>query len=138
MDMKAYSDIRIGFVGVSHWHAPIYASSMKRLGIPICGACDHDATAREHFAQKYNCPSYSSMDELLDNARPDFVFAFGMHIEMTHIAEHLVNRHIPFVMEKPMGVDWRALALVVRQARAKGLFAGVDLVMRTLPLIRYL
>jgi predicted dehydrogenase len=66
----------------------------------------------------------------LDNERADLFFAHAPHDEMTSLAAELVDRGLPFHMEKPMGLKWRPLAEVAEKARARGLFVSVPLVSR--------
>ncbi|MCH7852163.1 MAG: hypothetical protein IIC41_05165 [Candidatus Marinimicrobia bacterium] len=61
---------------------------------------------------------------MLDSVAPDFVLALGSHDTMAETAHHLLDRSIPFVMEKPMSFSARQLRAVVD--RAAGGFAGGD------------
>jgi predicted dehydrogenase len=42
---------------------------------------------------------------MLDRTKPDFVVALGRHVDMPAIFRHLVETGIPFLMEKPWGID---------------------------------
>lgn len=130
--------MRIGVVEVGHWHAQGYINRVVDLGLEIVAVSDHNPETARQRASQLGCPAYTDCVELLDREAPDFVFAHGIHREMTDIADALAEHGTPFVMEKPMGVDWRRLASVADKAEGKGLFAGVDLPVRCYTLTREL
>ena len=130
--------MRIGVIEVGHWHAGGYIHGVRRLGEEIVAVSDRDPETARRTADEIGCRAYASHLDLIEKERPDFVFAHGIHSQMTQIASDLVAYDVPFVMEKPMGVDWQALAAVADSAEGKGLFAGVDLVMRCYSLIHEL
>ena len=130
--------MRIAIVEIGHWHAGGYATGLRQLGEEIVAVSDHDADAAQRKAGHIGCKAYASHIEMIETERPDFVFAHGIHNQMTQIADDLVELDVPFVMEKPMGVDWTALSAVADKAEAKGLFVGVDLVMRCYKLTQVL
>ncbi|MCH8207305.1 MAG: Gfo/Idh/MocA family oxidoreductase [Chloroflexi bacterium] len=74
---------------------------------------------------------------MLDELRPDFVLALGRHDNMAETAHHLLDRGVPFVMEKPMSFNARQLKGVVEKAEATSGFAAVPLSMRTTPMFRH-
>lgn len=130
--------MRCAVIEIGHWHSGQYVSGLERLGERIVAVSDHDLAVARAKSDGLECRVYANHLELIEKERPDFVFAHGMHCDMTEIASDLVDSNIPFVMEKPMGVDWEQLTLVADTAEQKGLFAGVDLVMRCYRLTREL
>ena len=126
--------MRIGIVEVGHWHSQDYIKRALDLGLEIVAVSDHSAQTVQQCANQLGCRAYTDHQRLLDQEAPDFVFAHGIHCEMTKIADALVEHGTPFVMEKPMGVDWRQLAAVADKAERRGLFAGVVLPRRCLKL----
>ncbi len=130
--------MRVGVIEVGHWHSGKYINRAVELGLEIVAVSDRNLDTARQWANQLGCPAYTDYAELLAKKAPEFVFAHGAHCEMTDIAETLVEHGTPFVMEKPMGVDWRRLAAVADKADDKGLFAGVDLPRRCFPLTREL
>jgi predicted dehydrogenase len=127
--------VRIGVIEVGHWHSGKYINRAIDLGLEIVAVSDHSFETAQQRANQLGCRAYTDYMDLLHLEAPDFVFAHGIHREMTDIADALVEHGTPFVMEKPMGVDWRRLAVVADKAEHKGLFAGVDLPSRCEKLI---
>jgi len=130
--------MRIAVIEVGHWHASGYIEGVLDLGLDIAAVSDRDMDTAQQWADRLGCRAYDDYRKLLDRESPDFVFAHGIHCEMTDIADALVEHGTPFVMEKPMGVDWQRLAKVADKAERKGLFAGVDLPNRCRRLTRAL
>lgn len=62
---------------------------------------------------------------MLDEAKPDFVFAFGSHKQQPAIAEALIARRVPFSIEKPCGTCLNDVRHVRRAAEAAGIFVSV-------------
>jgi len=132
--------VKVAFIGLHHWHAPFYLSALKAMGHPVAAVADRDAGMCEFRARAAGCdaPRYTDYEQLLREVRPDLVFAHAPHDEMTDLADWLVERGVPFHMEKPMGISWRRLATVAEKARRKGLWNGVALVSRHYGLVRRL
>ena len=130
--------VRVAVIETGHWHAGGYIKRAVDLGLKIVAVSDRSQETATGRADQLGCRAYSDYAELLAREAPDFVFAHGVHCEMTDIAEALVENGTPFVMEKPMGVEWRRLATVADEAERKGLFAGVDLPWRCSRLTREL
>jgi len=130
--------IRVAILGISHWHAEGYIRALQAFDAEFVGVSDAEAAAARRWGVELGCPAYAPSEALLAEVRPDLIFAFAPHDEMTDLASVLVAEGVPFVMEKPMGVRWEALAAVARLAEAKRLWAGVDLVVRTLGLAKHL
>jgi hypothetical protein len=86
--------IRIAALEVSHWHALYDAAYLRQLRrMPgVEPAAVHDP-------------------------RPDFVLALGRHDRMADVAHGLLDRGLPFLMEKPMGLpDGNPAYHVLREA----------------------
>ncbi len=117
--------MRIGFIGVSHWHAPLYYRPAARLGrVTIVGVSDPDQDLAERTGRELGAPAFVDYRELLATSRPDFVFAFGRHCDLAAIGLELIERGIPCIVEKPGGVNASEVARLRDRARARGLHVG--------------
>jgi predicted dehydrogenase len=117
--------MRIAFLGVSHWHAPLYYAPAARLsGVRIVAVSDADATIADRAARELEARAFTDYRDVLTEMRPDFVFAFGRHCDLPEIGAALVAEGIPFLLEKPGGLNHRQAAAIRDGARAKGLYAG--------------
>lgn len=133
--------ICVAIIGASHWHVPDYVRALRAFGARFVAVSDEDVDVASRWSQELGstlCRAYPSAQALLSTERPDLIFAFAPHARMTDLAALLVESGVPFVMEKPMGIQWRALEAVAQRAEKKGIWAGVDLVVRTLALAQCL
>ncbi|HEY3396983.1 MAG TPA: Gfo/Idh/MocA family oxidoreductase [Armatimonadota bacterium] len=123
--------MRIAILGASHWHVGIYyLPALQSLPVEIVGLADPDPAACAQHDPEGRWPHYTDWQQLLDDQRPDLVFAHAPHSEMTALAAGLVARGQAFHIEKPAGIDARALQPVVEAAEAGGVFNSVALVTR--------
>jgi predicted dehydrogenase len=129
--------MRVAVTGVGHWHAvQMYLPALRKLNVDVVAVSDPDPAALDRA--DVTCPKFADYRELLGEVHPDFVFAHAPHCDMTSVARDLVRAGQGFAMEKPMGVDWRALSEVADEARERGVFAAVALVNRYLALVEKL
>ena len=102
--------IRVCAIEVSHWHSLYDAAYLRHLAampdIELVGLSDPDPQVAAHRAGEVGGPPvFATPEQMLAQAKPDFVLALGRHSAMASIAHLLLDRGLPFVMEKPMGLD---------------------------------
>jgi len=117
--------MRIAFIGVSHWHAPMYYRPAARLaGVQIVAVSDPNLSVAETVGRELEARAFADHRDLIAEAHPDFVFAFGRHCDMAEIALTLIDKGIPFLIEKPGGLNFQQVSAIRDRARTKGLYAG--------------
>lgn len=134
--MASKGDLKLAFVGVSHWHVPLYLSAVKKDSLRVVGVSDDNASAAVRVAQELGCHSYQSVVELLDTEKPDFVFAFDRHDRLPALANELIGRGIAFSIEKPLGLNTGDVLGVQAKAQREGVFCAIPFVWRYSDLIR--
>ena len=125
--------MKAGIVGVRHWHVGEYVRCLRACEVEIVGVTDRVMEAAEQWAEALGCRAFTTSEALIRATHPDLLFAQGPHVEMTEMVQELLHHKIPFLVEKPAGLDWRQLADLAHQAG--NLWAGVDLPLRAMPLI---
>lgn len=130
--------IRIAATGVSHWHALEDASYLRQLArmedVELVGIQDSDRAVAEKKAAEVGAPPVFTDDrEMLIEQRPDFVIALGRPDEMAATAHHLLDTGLPFIMEKPMGLNGDEVRGIAAKSDAVGGFAAVPLFQRYAP-----
>jgi len=130
--------IRIAAIEVGHWHAVHDAAYLRHLtampDVALVGVQDSDAAlARKRAAEAGDPPTFTDYHQMLTETRPDFVLGLGRHRQMAKIAHDLLDRGLPFMMEKPMGVSAAEVqSIAEKAARVKG-YAAVPLFQRYQP-----
>ncbi len=125
--METYG-LRIAFIGVSHWHVPLYLTKMP-VGA-VAAVSDSDEAIARRFADQLGCRCYTDYREMTEKERPDFVFAFAPHFEMPELALYLIEQEIPFSMEKPMGLCLDDVERIAAAAEKKNHFLAIPFVWR--------
>jgi predicted dehydrogenase len=128
--------MRIVLIGVAHWHTPFYSEPVMQMnGATIIGVSDPDPARASPLAERAKCPVYADFREMCDQLAPDFAFVLGRHCDMAEEARFLIDRRIPFAIEKPCALNATEATELAQRAAAAGVFAAVPLVMRYCPLI---
>ncbi|MGE9291603.1 MAG: Gfo/Idh/MocA family protein [Puniceicoccales bacterium] len=84
-------------------HGPSLALCAKEIaGLQLSAACDLNPIAAANFAEKFGfAQSYSDVDKMLEEVRPDAVLVVLPHHLTAKICRPLLVRGIPLLMEKP-------------------------------------
>lgn len=134
------SKIKIGFIGVSHWHVPLYMSWLmpekREEMIAVVGVSDDSMEFAHKYAQILGSKAYVGYQQMLDEQRPDFVFAFGRHDQMVGISHALIDRRIGFTVEKPLGLTADEVEGVLDHAKREHVFCAIPFIWRYSKLVR--
>ncbi len=120
--------MRLALFDVSHWHVPLYLPALEVPGVEVVGLCDAENFAGTRLAERLGCPLLPR-DELMAKEF-DFALVFSRHAEMAGVAQALIDRRTPFLIEKPCGLTSAAVRGLERAARAAGVFVTVPLILR--------
>ncbi|MFM0101135.1 Gfo/Idh/MocA family oxidoreductase [Paraburkholderia nemoris] len=134
--------IRIAATGVSHWHSIYDAAYLRQLvrmpGVQLVGLQDDSTDVVQNRAAAVGSPpTFTSRSQMLDEVRPDMVLALGRHDQMAAVAHDLLDRGLPFVMEKPMGLNAREVKSIADKARLNNAFVAVPLPQRNSAFVRH-
>lgn len=124
--------LAIAFVGVAHWHAPIYRDCLAAHDVRIVGGSDLDPVAGAAAAARLGLPFFADADDMLARARPDFVFVTPRHDRVLEELAPVLARRLPLLVEKPMGIDGAVAREAARRVRAAGVYAAPALPNRLL------
>lgn len=122
------NELRIAFLGVSHWHVPLYFPGLPENSVVAVSDASPEIAGR--FAGQLNCACYTDWRKLLDEVKPDFAFAFARHCDMKEMALELIARGVPFTMEKPMGMAAADVEEIIAAADAAHAFCAIPFVWR--------
>jgi predicted dehydrogenase len=122
--------MKVALLEVSHWHVPLYLAALEHPGIEVVAVSDSERSKGAGIASRFGCREYSSVESLLASELPDFAFVFGRHAEMPVFGRMLVERGIPFALEKPCGTNAQQVAELRGLAEAAGVYVAVPLIFR--------
>jgi predicted dehydrogenase len=127
--------IRVAAIEVSHWHALNDAAYLRHLrampDVELVAIQDSDpGLVAKRAAEVGKPPTFTDHRKMLAEVRPDFVVALGRHRQMAGIAHDLIDRGIPFLMEKPMGINAGEVEAVAAKAAKTKAFVAVPLAQR--------
>jgi predicted dehydrogenase len=121
--------MKIAIFDVSHWHFPLYLAPLRDPGIEVIGISDTASFSGPRFAKELNCKLYESNEALLQQDF-DFALVFSRHSEMAVLAETLINRNIPFLIEKPCGLNLQEVRHIRKIAEQRGVYVSVPFIIR--------
>ncbi|MGQ9683688.1 MAG: Gfo/Idh/MocA family protein [Anaerolineae bacterium] len=117
--------MRIGFVGAGAI-AALHAQAMCRLGrSTIVGVTSARFERAVAFALQYGGTPYSSLVDLLDRGRPDVVWVCVPPSAHGPLELALLERCIPFWLEKPIAINLHTAPAVLDAIERTGTMVGV-------------
>jgi predicted dehydrogenase len=130
---KTYRAAIIGVGAIADIHA-LAMGELENLEL-VAGSCRTEAKGQA-FADRFGCRWYRDYEELLDEARPDFVTIAtpsGFHLEPL---EACARRGIHVLCEKPLEISVRRVDRMIQVARESGIRLGGIFPQRFNPVLR--
>ena len=117
---------RVAVIGVGHYHAtlpPNYLRILLNEKLDIVGVHDPDRTMAEDRAKRCGSTPYTDYRAMIDKTKPDFVLSLNRHADMPGPFRYLVDSGIPFLAEKPWGIDDKTVNELADYAEKKKAWA---------------
>jgi myo-inositol 2-dehydrogenase/D-chiro-inositol 1-dehydrogenase len=130
---SARGELRLAMIGAG-WITQIHLEALDRLGrTTLVGV----ASAKEESARATAAPrgaaAYTDIDRMLDEQRPDVVYVGVPPFEAVAVLDRLLERRVPFLVEKPLAATDRAGPERIAAGIAeRGLVAAVGYHLRAL------
>jgi len=124
---------RVAVIGVDHYHAtstPNYLRILQGEKVDILGVHAPDDAIAAKWAGEYNSTPYIDYRVMIEKTKPEFIVALGKHVAMPAEFRFLVDTGIPFLMEKPWGIDDRTVNDLADLAESKHAWAAVPMPFR--------
>jgi predicted dehydrogenase len=124
---------RVAIIGVDHYHAtstPNYLRILQSQKLDIAGVHAPDASTASKWAAQYGSTAYTDYRTMIEKTKPEFVVALGHHAAMPAEFRFLVETRIPFLMEKPWGIDAKTVNELADLAEARKAWAAVPMPFR--------
>jgi predicted dehydrogenase len=123
--------LRVAILGASHWHFDNYAGPLAELDdVAVVAVADPDALVAQRRAEQFEAEWSADFRDVCERTAPDFAIALGRHCDMLDEGTFLLERGIPFAMEKPCGLNASEVARLSQLAEQRGAFVAVPFVWR--------
>jgi len=125
--------LRVAVIGVGHYHAtlaPGYLKIFQNEKVEIAGVQDPDRTVAEDRARRCNSTPYTDYRAMIEKTKPEFVLSLGRHRNMPEPFRYLVDSGIPFLAEKPWGIDDKTVNGLADYAEKKKAWATAPMSFR--------
>src|SRR5262245_7463047 len=99
---------RVAVIGAGHYHAtlaPFYLRILQNEKLDIVGVHDPDPGVAADRAKRCGSTPYTDYRAMIDKTKPEFVLSLNRHVDMPAPFRFLVDSGIPFLAEKPWGID---------------------------------
>lgn len=117
--------MRVGILGVSHWHAGHHAAAIREAGATLAGVWDDDAAIAAAFAAQAGVGAFGSLDAALGC---DLLCVLGRGPRAAALVGELLGRDgPPLLVDKPLGVNAADVAPLMAAAERAGRFVAVAL-----------
>jgi predicted dehydrogenase len=124
---------RVAVIGVGHYHAtlaPFYLRILQNEKLDIVGVHDPDRAVAEDRAKRCGSVAFTDYRAMIDKTKPEFVLSLNRHVDMPAPFRFLVDSGIPFLAEKPWGLDDRTVTELAAYAEQKRAWATAPMSFR--------
>lgn len=105
--------MRVCLFGMAHVHANRYVESLRKHDAEIVGVWDRDEERARYWARKNGIPHYKDKDQLIGQG-VDAAVVCSETVHHLEDVQTLATAKIPVLCEKPLGVNHRDSAAIVR------------------------
>lgn len=118
--------MRIGWIGTGSFTRFHFQLLSRMEGVDVRAVCGTGLDKAERFAADWpNASAYDRVDRMLDETPLDAVYVCVPPMAHGPIEESLIERGIPFFVEKPVGLDMDTPSRIARRVAEKGLITSV-------------
>ncbi|MGM0873193.1 MAG: Gfo/Idh/MocA family protein [Bacillota bacterium] len=118
--------INVGIIGTG-WFSGVHAKILNEMeGVQIKAICGTTKQKAEDYASAYDhAKGYGELTEMLDGEKLDAVYICVPPFAHGEIEMELIDRGIPFLVEKPLGVDLETPKKIVSKLKEQPLITSV-------------
>jgi len=124
---------RVAVIGAGHYHAtlaPFYLKILQDEKLEIVGVHDPDRGVAEDRAKRCGSIPFTDYRAMIDKTKPEFVLSLNRHVDMPGPFRFLVDTGIPFLAEKPWGIDDKTVNELADYADKKNAWATAPMSFR--------
>lgn len=117
--------LRIGIIGTG-WFSQVHADHIASMDdVSLQAICGSSLEKGEQMARRYGVTGYGRVIDMLDAEKLDGIYICVPPMAHGEIEELLIDRGIPFLVEKPLATDLALPRELLRQIEAKSLITSV-------------
>lgn len=130
--------MKVAALGIGHFHSPIYVggNGVEKCGHELVGLHEDNAEIASARGQRLGRIVETDPVKMLDEAHPDFAIVMGSPRRMPQLLEMVIDRNLPFLIEKPSARNSCEILPLIEKAKNKGLFTSVAFCLRWHPGLR--
>ena len=120
----AQKKVKIGVAGLSHSHVVPLLRNLDRDDIEIVGIAESDTALSQRYAKRFGIDNnliYESLNEMLEQTKPDGVITFTSIYEHLEVVESCAPLGIHVMVEKPLAVSVKHAKIMSELAKKHGI-----------------
>jgi len=127
--------MKVAFVGAGKYARTHMDRFAAIEDVELAGVTSRTLATAEEAAAPHGMRAYETAEEMIDAAEPDALVICVIPAAHGAPERLAVERGIPFLVEKPVGLDLEAAQHIAREVQAKGLVTAVGYQWRYLDLV---
>jgi predicted dehydrogenase len=118
--------LKIGIIGTG-WFSKVHAKILANMeGVKLQAVCGTSKAKAAALAGEFDIPtSFENVNDMLEAGRLDAVYILVPPMSHGEMELQLIERGIPFFIEKPIGLDMDVPTNILAQIRKKSLITSV-------------
>ncbi len=118
--------VKAALIGCGGRNGVHYQKLSVMEDVDLIGFCDTDVARAQAMADKYGSGKvYDNYKSMLDDITPDVIFIAVPPHQHGEIENAIIDRGIPFQVEKPMALDYAVAEQILARVEEKGLLTNV-------------
>jgi predicted dehydrogenase len=118
--------LKLAFIGTGGI-AQAHLNNLSRIeGVTVSAFCDIDLNRAEQAASRWNdAKAFSDIDQMLDSGKYDGVYICIPPMAHGDAEYKVIERGLPFLVEKPLGIDRTLPQEIAAKVKEKGIITSV-------------
>jgi myo-inositol 2-dehydrogenase/D-chiro-inositol 1-dehydrogenase len=117
--------LQVGIVGTG-WFSKVHADLLAQMeGVRVQAITGTSQDKADRMAAVYGAKGYERITDMLDAERLDAIYICVPPMSHGEIERELIDRGIPFLVEKPLGLDTELPGGILKSVQDKGLITSV-------------
>ncbi|MGF7048888.1 putative dehydrogenase [Paenibacillus sp. DS2015] len=117
--------LQVGIIGTG-WFSNVHADNLSAMeGVKLQAVCGSSQGKADKMAMRYGTVGYGNLTEMLDREKLDAVYICVPPMAHGDIEPQLIERGIPFLVEKPLATDIEFPRNQLKQIEAQQLLTSV-------------